>query len=118
MIQSKHTPGPWIILDEENLETQTDGKSETIVGQDAEGMFTEYSICEVPREAPRDEAIANTRLIAAAPEMLGALENIASITMDCDGTPIGAVEAARLFIDRTRQIAADAIRKVKGDEHE
>ena len=58
---SKHTPGPWV---SKNVGTAMPGG--WYVGCD------DYPVCEILDEYP--EAEANAHLIAAAPNMLGALE--------------------------------------------
>ena len=64
MIDTKHTPGPWI----------TDGKA--VFAKGAESSVVCYAERNTPQSAsiPFDAAESNARLIAAAPEMLEALE--------------------------------------------
>lgn len=62
MTQTKHTPGPWGIIEGKTLlhvETRHDNPTGAGV-----------AICSVPKSAE-----ANARLIAAAPEMLNALKH-------------------------------------------
>ena len=67
---SKHTPGPWSALtpDQFGRPVQADW---VVAGGDA-------YICVAPQwdEEYRDESLANARLIAAAPEMLQALQEL------------------------------------------
>ena len=61
---SKHTPGPWIVDPNPELPLG-------VIEDNENGM----GICEFPRRRT-PEAEANARLIAAAPEMAGALRSI------------------------------------------
>ena len=60
--------------------------------------------------ANHTEAKANARLIAAAPDLLGALQAIADPTVRTDGV------FAQMAIDRFRFIARAAIAKATGDD--
>jgi len=62
---SEHTPGPWII-------DSDDGDIIEVVSGD-------YFIADVHRLEPKDEWRANARLIAAAPELLEALEELVDL---------------------------------------
>ena len=65
-MKTKFTSGPWLITTDKFSVTNHDGK-----------------IAEVDaKAAPLDEAVANTKLIAAAPDLYDALE---SGCMDCLG---------------------------------
>lgn len=60
----KHTPGPWVVDPCWDILGNTD---------DGNGM-----VCQITTDAvPRAEAEANARLIAAAPELLEALRDLA-----------------------------------------
>lgn len=66
---TKHTKGPWFVSSYDEIETEL---AVTIDG---------YTICLLDqsyfdRALPRKETEANARLIAAAPELLGALKNL------------------------------------------
>jgi len=64
--RNKHTPGPWIVSDEtrENFVWILDENSDT-------------GVCMVHTDTDsKDESDANARLIAAAPELLEALESM------------------------------------------
>jgi len=81
-----HTPGPWLYRPE-----KYDDWGTVRAAPDAEGRM--FHICQARnpailhadydkyRESGTDPFEANARLIAAAPELLGALEDIASATM-------------------------------------
>jgi hypothetical protein len=67
---SKHTPGPWEV---------EEGAGEIVICAET-GTAIDESICFVTHggwhEMPRETAIANARLIAAAPELLAVLMQI------------------------------------------
>jgi hypothetical protein len=68
MSESKHTPGPW------TLRTNSE-KHHAILD---EGGFPRAEVFSAHRssEARKAEALANARLIAAAPELLEALKDV------------------------------------------
>jgi hypothetical protein len=72
MSNTKHTPGPWTI--DEKLEGQT------CITSKQHGSFAEPIICRVfdSSHVPLSEQDANARLIAAAPELLEALQMMAN----------------------------------------
>jgi len=71
-METKHTPGPW------EQGTQTRG-STTLVAR----IETGFAVAEMRNVHFREEAEANARLIAAAPELLEALQLAYSVLMDC-----------------------------------
>lgn len=86
---SKHTPGPWIIIDDsrcfKEIKITTEGREKDSV----------VSICEMDlhfRGIIGDEQNANARLIAAAPELLKALEMIANM----DSMSYHSLESAKI----------------------
>lgn len=90
---SGHTPGPWAI--------EKESESHSIVNRSFEG--DEWCVAEVYRET--DMAIANANLIAAAPDLLDALESVSS-----DLERIAGV----LFSDSLK-VARAAIARAKGE---
>jgi hypothetical protein len=68
----KHTPGPWLI---QQGDEWTDGIV-TLHGHNEDGTPIYWTVASYNRQ--RDEAKANARLIAAAPELLAALKDIYS----------------------------------------
>jgi len=61
---TKHTPGPWkIAKDNYGVERVWDSR-----------LDCDIACCEGDGSLPREERVANTRLIAAAPELLAALK--------------------------------------------
>jgi hypothetical protein len=63
-MNTKHTPGPW----------RTDVRDPAFVNYDVRTDDT--IICTMGIEMPTEEEAANARLIAAAPELLEALEKL------------------------------------------
>lgn len=102
--QSKvqHTPGPW----------HTNGGN-IYAQRNPGGIRT--SICEVFRDAGYDACRANARLIAAAPELLAALERVAD---ELAGIITVAVTDGQLdrvpSLKAARAIALTAIQKARG----
>ena len=96
-----HTPGPWTIYDD-----GTDEESSDIVMARKEDE--NYDICAIYPELPVAERKANARLIAAAPDMLAALENVVKYHRDNDS---GSGELFGLDYVTT---CIEAIRKAKG----
>jgi hypothetical protein len=100
MSKSKHTPGPW----------------RAQLHEDFEGQWGVVSTCEIEwliaEAAPHidgDPDEANARLIAAAPELLEALQALRRI---CADTP--AVERNPRFVT-ANSAALAAIAKAKGE---
>lgn len=92
---SKHAPGPWMVQRYTNhygFSVFADGKC--IAERWYEIEQEEYKAAEIR---------ANARLIAAAPDLLGALENLAiAVSMGWD-------------TDGVMEVARDAIAKAKGE---
>jgi hypothetical protein len=108
MGKSKHTPGPWKAQPREGIEGQWEVVSACKIG---------WLIAAAAPDIDGDPDEANARLIAAAPELLEALEHLAAIA----GTGLlhrqsldkqGMVE----LFEEARAAARAAIAKVKGDE--
>ena len=78
---AQHTPGPWVV-DEKSV----------ALGVGRHGRTTVYEIRNSPDLMVNNrEVVANARLIAAAPDLLAALESI----IDADGRGEQAVAIAR-----------------------
>jgi hypothetical protein len=68
----KHTPGPWVLLDNEG--------DIVIADRPGEGLYT---LASTKNHSPRgSEKLANAKLIAAAPDLLEALESICTYGAD------------------------------------
>lgn len=117
-MEAKHTPGPWIHDQPENmvLAPQTDGTAKLI----AQARSTHY---------PREVRDANARLIAAAPDLLAALQTALAVIDDYleyehDGDPWteDAREMGEMDIDDYRrdgrlESARAVILKATGGNH-
>ena len=74
---SKHTPGPWIGAGPSFGDPLPRYTTEIVTErEDEDGAAT--SICELPFHHHDDENEANARLIAAAPDLLEALQDMVS----------------------------------------
>jgi hypothetical protein len=109
-VNTKHTPGPWRTLAKNPRKIVTAETRHTIVAScytdasNGPGLRTKQSAGSPPRE----DAEANARLIAAAPELLAALEDcIAVMTNELRGLSVIQPELAA---------ARAAIAKVIGKE--
>ena len=71
---TQHTPGPWIVWPDNNNRLQV-------------GQSTNYTVAEI-MQTPIHGQEANARLIAAAPDLLEALQAIANGTEFWDSYPL------------------------------
>lgn len=69
----KHTPGPWAFAEGD---ADRNAMSDVTKADDPEFRIA-YVICDARNKLAREQDIANARLIAAAPDLLAALVNIA-----------------------------------------
>ena len=99
MTKASHTPGPWVLSDEwEGI----------LVHAPQSCKF----VCEVTETNPvytnpesgisNAEALANARLIAAAPDLLFALENLLAVKNGEGGTVFDSDEIARAAIAKAK----------------
>lgn len=99
---SKHTPGPW------HLSNLSHRYVRYRLSTDATG----YNICDMDVfGGPPDEKEANARLIAAAPELLEALEQICNLERR-------AFREAWDMLQEVDRLARTAIRKARGEVEE
>ena len=107
---SQHTPGPWRV--------DADGYEITAKGWTI--VETSLPVYEEPRNRAelRDEQIANARLIAAAPEMLAALQAITARVNGVWDDPalLSFGDLSENTIKDTMRIARTAIAKVTGGQ--
>ena len=99
MSETKHTPGPWCLSDESPMIIEDECK--VIVGSASTYPNSGYF-------PGQKEAEANARLIAAAPELLEALEKALDDSA-CDGDQCGT---------EWHELARAAIAKAKGESNE
>ena len=65
---SKHTPGPWTVIDQDESTINVRGPDEEFVADVADGFYNESGYVR------GYEVEANARLIAAAPDLLACLQ--------------------------------------------
>lgn len=108
-MSAKHTPGPWRIF-------QTKGKPRFYVigiGREDGRGITDGNVGLGVWDADSPEALANGRLIAAAPDLLSALRDLLDAFDICpDDLPGHEYEA---IVEDARQRARAAIAKAKGE---
>ena len=90
---AQHTPEPWLAGEPEDGDEWWFGSGLEISVRSASGQ----TICVYGANSP--EEIANARLIAAAPDLLAALETVLHICC----------------IEHARPIAEEAVRKARGE---
>lgn len=95
---SKHTAGPWRVGDSHLEITDADGHRAIAEVRDYDGW----------EEISEEEQEANLRLIAAAPDMLKALQ------MEEELNRIGLIRAENDFIEAVNKARRDAIAKAEG----
>ena len=96
----KHTPGPWAVI--ERADT-IDGEPVIYVGKpDRREELRDYSLTHAEHDVARVYERDDARLIAAAPDLLAALREIAEALPESDGgkTPDRFVRGARAAIAR------------------
>lgn len=95
---AKHTPGPWHMLKARGCAFQ--------IGDDADSNGATILATRFEWEGRADEMLANGRLMAAAPDLLAALQELA----DCGGEAWGedrpCVKDARTAIAKATGSAA------------
>lgn len=103
-----HTPGPWIVIHESRAQ------SRWIVGDNEGGSIAD---CEPPGPwISRDEADANARLIAAAPEMLEALQALVAQILDYEKVNNLSPNPGRKYCWDNTERAVAAIAKATGNQ--
>lgn len=106
-MSAKHTPGPWGILSTAvgpACMAFSIGQINEEKGLD--GVSDEYAVCVVP--LIHDESRPNAALIAAAPDLLEALNDMVAMfadhaQYDDDGHETAAIEAARMAIAKAKR---------------
>lgn len=99
--QRQHTPGPWFLAYSDNATPHILTKDMRFTHHYDDDEVRDALVCIMPAEITKSfNSIANARLIAAAPELLDALEMVRDADEDCkrDGLPT-IPKAARSKID-------------------
>jgi hypothetical protein len=99
---ANHTPGPWYV---ENHAIMVNQPWRAYLGEGAP-----ETVCEMVSSLSPEATAANARLIAAAPELLAALEGMFNGTCFCDFAKGGYTHHGRHC-----EIARAAIAKAKGE---
>jgi hypothetical protein len=100
-MKAKHTPGPWLVGVGAG-HCFHEGNRVAIVGHDdSSGEVTEFTIAEVWSTSD-DSDIADGHLIAAAPELLAALEEALRIEQSSGQDWQPWAEAARSAVTKAR----------------
>lgn len=105
---NKHTPGPWRFY----TEPQPNGCP--IVGND-KGLMVAMLAHSINYPEQFGEAMANAQLIAAAPELLEALQELNNYVTQEQMATDGAVVYSTTQVNRIAFIARAAIAKAKGE---
>ncbi len=103
MTNLKHTPGPWQRANRESISTAY------LYGPNSKRFIA--TVYNSPCDP--DEQEANAHLIAAAPEMLEALETL-EMKLDCLSGDIFRTKADKDFVIGLRMITKEAINKAQG----
>ena len=105
MTKPKHTPGPWYTC----LNAQNDQR------QYVRALARDLAVCKIVTEPNEPAGImeANARLIAAAPELLDALERLLKWHQYAREKGAFVMAGGDIYIDP--EIAREAINKANGD---
>ena len=99
--RAAHTPGPWI-------------RGDRLLDVCAGASVVATVACASSHPATEEQAHANARLIAAAPDLLAALEGIINLHgKACNGLPFSENETQEWT--NAHYVARAAIRKAKGE---
>jgi hypothetical protein len=96
----KHTPGPWRIVEQTStIVVVTESQSKTKYGASRYACIGGFD-GSIPEQL--SEAMANARIIAAAPDLLEALEMLAAVDFGADGSVERGARLARIAIAKAR----------------
>lgn len=102
-MNTKHTPGPWVSVGA--WVEHPDDNIPDICTCNPEDMGQSY----LPRSD--QEILANARLIAAAPDMLQAIEELLILCDESDGSQYGTISTKYI-----RLVFKDIVARATGDE--
>jgi len=109
MSEQKHTPGPWIIDNQEAFILAPKGSNIEYIASLGDPINDFGNAWD--DACMTDEVVANARLIAAAPELLAALE--AAREFIADGMAMGFVGMPE--DENVLEVIENAIRRAKGE---
>lgn len=109
-MSAAHTPGPWKA---EGIAKVQNSSSLDYPITDERGACIAHVIFNEDGGDNREECHADARLIAAAPELLEALEGIASAT--CEKWEMPYADFKKQFMPWARNVSLRAIAKAKGE---
>jgi hypothetical protein len=114
MSEAKHTPAPWHFLEEGDTESDHNiGKPFTICGGDDDDLADVFDNTHSTVSISREEAIANARLIAAAPDLLAALKACAAL-LDGNLSETAPFMTRRIEIVVLLAQCTEALKKAEG----
>ena len=108
-----HTPGPWAFLEAEDDLADRIGPW-TIGGPKLDDIAEVYSDENATVGIVRDEAIANARLIAAAPDLLEALQEAADIMAEMQSGADAGGASTSWFSDVERKCCTAIAKALDG----
>jgi hypothetical protein len=108
---NRHTPGPWLVWDSKGTERidHTTGVYRQLDSTDEQII----ALCDEDLSLSSDEQLANARLIAAAPELLEALEELAERAAILSA--LSPRSAASTLLGMAHTKAKRAIAKARGE---
>lgn len=109
---AKHTPGPWVYF--AKLSGSENHKGFNLAAEYGKWLGDLTPMNNEDGD-PSEEAIANARLIAAAPELVEALERFCQIA---SGEPFDLTDSPKSLVTRINENRNDAralLRKIKGE---
>ena len=114
----QHTPGPWVI---ERRSRHGEKEISRIITPEKDGWGNPLAICSFVSQWGRKDKPANANLIAAAPDLLAALEKMvkeADTHATIDANPVWDFADGPMPEAKARHVdhARAAIAKAKGDE--
>lgn len=111
MNKSKHTPGPWAVHREEKT-----GNVPYVVAPDLLTMIADVNTVERHILHAPEDAEANARLIAVAPELLEALEQAAAAYELLIVSTLGFTPEERSAMEKDLALFEAAIHKARGEQ--
>jgi hypothetical protein len=113
--ENKHTPGPWEMTEVETAEYAITASSKMVNYGGGEEPVIIMHTPQIQLPGDTEENFANAALIAAAPDLLAALETLINVR---DVNNYKAYEAARAAIVKAKKdiIAETWARKINGNQ--